>query len=153
NGRYIAILNNGWGTKESDYSQSIAILDTQSGQSSNLTLRDFPDARLKAKNSHQNYFYGIAFSSDGMAVYASIGSTGDPDGVLQGNTGNGIAVYKFDNGVLTPDRFIKVATTELPAGKSTRVNERHAPNRRIPFPAELAVVRNTKSTGDLLLVA
>src|SRR5438045_328703 len=45
NNRYIAILNNGWGTKESDYSQSIAILDTQSGQSSNLTLRDFPDAR------------------------------------------------------------------------------------------------------------
>src|SRR5436190_7964623 len=96
NNRYIAILNNGWGTKESDYSQSIAILDTQSGQSSNLTLRDFPDARLKAKNSHQGYFYGIAFSSDGSTVYASIGSTGDPDGMRPGNTGNGIAVYKFD---------------------------------------------------------
>src|SRR5215813_11097760 len=57
--RYVAILNNGWGTRESDYSQSIAILDTQSGQSSSFSLRDFPDARLKAKNSHQSYFYGI----------------------------------------------------------------------------------------------
>src|SRR5439155_12855362 len=145
NNRYIAILNNGWGTKESDYSQSIAILDTQSGQSSNLTLRDFPDARLKAKNSHQGYFYGIAFSSDGSTVYASIGSTGDPDGMRPGNTGNGIAVYKFDNGALTPDRFIKIASTPIPAGKSTRVNVQHAPNRLIPFPAELAVVRNSKS--------
>src|SRR5262249_49978485 len=58
--RYIAILNNGWGTKESDYSQSIAILDAQSSQSNSFSVRDFPDARLKAKNSHQSYFYGIA---------------------------------------------------------------------------------------------
>ena len=70
-----------------------------------------------------------------------------------GNTGNGIAVYKFDNGALTPDRFIKIASTPIPAGKSTRVNVQHAPNRLIPFPAELAVVRNSKSAGDLLLVA
>jgi DNA-binding beta-propeller fold protein YncE len=153
NKRYIAILNNGWGTRESDYSQSIAILDTQSSQATSFTLRDFPDARLKAKNSHQSYFYGVAFSSDGRAVYASIGSTGDPDGMRQGNTGNGIAVYKFDNGALTPDRFIKIATTPLPAGKSTRVSERQAPNRRVPYPAELAVVRNSKSAGDMLLVA
>src|SRR5207237_4470163 len=70
--RYIAILNNGWGTKESDYSQSIAILDTRSGQSNSFTLHDFPDARLKAKSAHHSFFYGIAFSSDGTAVYASI---------------------------------------------------------------------------------
>src|SRR5256885_414082 len=80
-GRYIAILNNGWGTKESDYSESIAILDTQSSQSSSFTLHDFPDNRLKSSHRiHQTYFYGIAFSSDGGSIYASFGSITDPDG-------------------------------------------------------------------------
>jgi DNA-binding beta-propeller fold protein YncE len=151
--RYIAILNNGWGTKESDYSQSIAILDTQSGQSNSFTLHDFPDARLKAKNSHQSYFYGIAFSSDGSAIYASVGSTGDPEGARQGNTGNGIAVYRFENGALSPERFIKIPTTPVPQGKSTHVGQRQVPNRLVPFPAELAVIRNPNPGGDLLLVA
>ena len=151
--RYIAILNNGWGTRESDYSQSIAILDTQSGQSSNVALHDFPDPRLKAKNSHQSYFYGIGFSSDGSAIYASIGSTSDPDGTRQGNTGNGIAVYKFESGTLTPERFIKIPTSPVPQGKSTHVSQRQVPNRLVPFPAELAVIRNPNPGGDLLLVA
>src|SRR5690349_9936969 len=140
--RYVAILNNGWGTKESDYSQSVAVLDTQSGQSNSFTLRDFPDPRLKAKNSHQSYFYGIAFSSDGSAIYASVGSTSDPEGGSAGNTGNGIAVYKFENGALTPERFIKIPTSPVPQGKSTHVSRRQVPNRLVPFPAELAVIRN-----------
>lgn len=151
--RYIAVLNNGWGTKESDYSQSIAVLDTQSGQSNSLALHDFPDARLRAKNSHQNYFYGIAFSSDGNAIYASVGSTSDPDGARPGNTGNGVAIYKFENGALTPDRFIKIPTSPVPQGKSTHVSQRQVPNRLVPFPAELAVIRNPNPGGDLLLVA
>src|ERR1035438_5780108 len=39
-GRYVATVNAGYGTYESQYKQSIAVLDTQTG-----ALADFPDAR------------------------------------------------------------------------------------------------------------
>ena len=32
----------------------------------------------------------------------------DPEGKKPGSTGNGIAVYRFANGTLTPDRFLKL---------------------------------------------
>ena len=41
NGRYVAILNAGYGARESQFRQSIAILDLESNR-----LTDFPDARL-----------------------------------------------------------------------------------------------------------
>ena len=40
-GKYLALLNNGFGSAESNYQQSIAILDLATNQ-----LRDFPDSRL-----------------------------------------------------------------------------------------------------------
>src|SRR5437764_11043218 len=51
--RYIAILNNGWGTRESRFQQSIAIYEVATGK-----LRDFPDARLGRK-ANQDFFYGL----------------------------------------------------------------------------------------------
>ena len=73
-GKYLALLNNGRGTAESQYDQSIAILELASNQ-----LRDFPDPRLKV-NARQTYFLGLAWSSDGKELYASIASLTDPEG-------------------------------------------------------------------------
>src|SRR5271170_6806678 len=39
-GRYVVTVNAGYGTKESKFEQSLAVLDTQTGQ-----LADFPDDR------------------------------------------------------------------------------------------------------------
>ena len=89
-GRYAALLNNGYGTVESGIKQSIAIVDLQTNQ-----VVDFPDDRL-AENAHQSYFVGLAFNSDGTRLYASMGSLTDPVGEHPGNTGNGIAVYRFE---------------------------------------------------------
>ncbi len=58
-GRYAALLNDGYGTQLSKARQSIAILDLQT----NL-ITDFPDDRL-GEDAHQSYFLGLAFSSDG----------------------------------------------------------------------------------------
>ena len=90
-GRYAALLNQGYGTQESGGRQSIAILDLSNNQ-----LRDFPDDRLKDDYSaHQSYFIGLAFSSDGKFLYASMGSITDPTGEKPTGTGNGVAVYKL----------------------------------------------------------
>ncbi len=91
-GRYAALLNNGYGSAESGTKQSIAIVDLQTNQ-----VTDFPEQRLD-REAHQSYFIGLAFSSDGSRLYASIGSISDPTGEHPGNTGNGIAVYRFEAG-------------------------------------------------------
>jgi hypothetical protein len=101
-GKYLAILNNGYGTAESDFEQSIALLDLTSNQ-----LRDFPDRRLALK-AKQTYFLGLMWSSDGAELYASMASLTDPDGKKSGDTGNGVAVYRLQNGALTPERFLKL---------------------------------------------
>ena len=75
-GRYAALLNQGYGTQEAGARQSIAILDLSNNQ-----LRDFPDDRLSDDHSTpQSYFIGLAFSSDAKHLYASIGSITDPTG-------------------------------------------------------------------------
>ena len=73
-GRYAALLNNGYGTQQSQAHQSITILDLGTNQ-----LNDFPDARL-SDTAHQTYFLGLAFGSDGKHLYASMGSITDPTG-------------------------------------------------------------------------
>jgi len=97
-GRYLALLNNGRGTKESGYKQSISILDLQTNQ-----LSDYPDSRLHV-NARQTFFLGLAFSGDGKRLYAFFASLTDPEGKLAGDTGNGIAVYAFTDGRVTPIR-------------------------------------------------
>src|SRR3982074_1019151 len=112
-GRYAALLNQGYGTQETGARQSIAILDLSNNQ-----LHDFPDDRLSDETStHQSYFIGLAFSSDSSHLYASMGSITDPTGEKPKSTGNGIAVYKFAAGQVTPERFIKIAPPRLAEGK------------------------------------
>jgi hypothetical protein len=122
-GRYAALLNQGYGTQESGARQSIGILDLSNNQ-----LRDFPDDRLSDDYStRQSYFIGLAFSSDGKHLYASMGSITDPTGEKPKSTGNGIAVYKFAGGQVTPERFIKIAPQKLAEGKEVAFGLRTTP--------------------------
>ena len=145
-GHYAALLNNGYGTQKTQTKQSITVLDL----TTNL-LSDYPDSRL-SDTAHQSYFLGLAFSSDGRHLYASMGSITDPTGAKSGNTGNGIAVYKFDDGKVTPERFLKIAPQKLAAGKKVSFGLRETvAGTAIPYPAGLTVV--TGKSGDRLLVA
>ena len=145
-GRYLAILNNGRGTAESKFQQSIALLDLTSNQ-----VRDFPDSRL-AVNARQTYFLGLAWSSDGKELYASMASLTDPAGKAPGDTGNGIAVYRLQNSGLTAERFLKLPMVALPKGKRfTYYAKSVASGEAIPYPAGLAIVKY--DGGDALLVA
>ncbi len=145
-GHYAALLNNGYGTQASQAQQSIAILDLRSNQ-----LTDFPDARL-AENAHQTYFLGLAFSLDGSHLYASVASLTDPTGAKRDNTGNGIAVYKFEAGKVAAERFIKIAPQPIAVGKKVAFGVRETPaGTAVPYPAGLAVVGAAGS--EKLLVA
>jgi hypothetical protein len=53
---------------EAKFQQSISLLDLATDQ-----LRDFPDARL-GLTAKQTYFLGLAWSSDGAELYASMAS-------------------------------------------------------------------------------
>ena len=145
-GHYAALLNDGYGTQRSQAQQSITILDLKSN-----TLADFPDPRL-GESAHQSYFLGLAFASDGGHLYASIGSITDPTGAKAGNTGNGIAVYKFEDGKVSPERFLKIAPQKIAKGKQVGFALRQtAPGTAISYPAGLAVISGTGT--DKLLVA
>lgn len=158
-GRYAALLNQGYGTQESGARQSIAILDLSNNQ-----LHDFPDDRL-GEDARQSYFLGLAFSSDGKHLYASMGSITDPSGDKPGDTGNGIAVYKFADAQVSPERFLKIPPQRLAEGKEVAFALRKTPaETAIPYPAGFAVlppqakVERRASTpvtaaGDRLLIA
>ncbi len=161
-GRYAALLNQGYGTEESGGRQSIAILDLSNNQ-----VHDFPDDRLSDEYStRQSYFIGLAYSTDGKHIYASMGSITDPTGDKPKSTGNGIAVYKFADGQVTPERFIKIAPQSIAPGKEVAFGLRKTPaGTALPYPAGLAVLPGGKNemerrasspvtaTGDRLLIA
>ncbi len=148
NGRYAALLNQGYGTQESGARQSIAILDLSNNQ-----LHDFPDDRLSDDYStQQSYFIGLAFSSDGRHIYASMGSITDPTGEKPKSTGNGIAIYKFADGQITPERFIKIPPQPIAQGKEVAFGDRKTPaGTALPYPAGFAVLAG--ANGDRLLIA
>src|ERR1700679_1844145 len=65
-GRWVVSLNDGYGTFESQYKQSIAVLDTKTG-----AVKDFPDDRV-GERAAQTFFSGFAFSKDGTKLYARL---------------------------------------------------------------------------------
>jgi hypothetical protein len=148
-GRYAALLNDGYGTQESMATQSIAILDLKTNQ-----LSDYPDKRFSEEERvHQSYFLGLVFSSNGKHLYASVGSVTDPTGEKAGNTGNGIAVYSFAGGKVAPERFIPIAPQALATGKKVAIAlGATPPGTAIPYPAGLALV-SAGAGRDRLLVA
>lgn len=144
--RYVVTVNDGYGTFESKYEQSIAVYDTKTG-----VLGDFPDDRTPARKAKQTLYSGLAFSRDGSHLYASMGATTDPTGEKEGDTGNGIVVYSFADGKIAPERFIKLPLQQLAPGHTTRLIEEKDGDRGIPFPAAIALV--SVNGSDKLLVA
>jgi len=145
-GRYAALLNDGYGTGKSEGRQSVAILDLRSDK-----LADFPDRRFP-KSAHHSLFLGLAFSSDAHQLYASVGSLTDATGAKKGDLGNGIAVYRLNKGKLKPERFIRIAPQQLARGKKVASGFGKVPaGSAIAYPAGLVVVR--QAGEDHLLVA
>jgi len=145
-GRYAALLNDGYGTQETLATQSIAVLDLKTN-----ALTDFPDQRF-GENVHQSYFLGLVFGSDGKHLYASVGSITDPTGEKAGDTGNGIAVYSFSKGKVAAERFIAIEPQTLAAGKKIAIAlQKTPPGTAISYPAGLALI--SAGGHDQLLVA
>ena len=140
-GRWIAALNGGYGTLESGYMQSIGVMDAQTGQ-----VKDFPDARTLV-DAKQTFFSGLAFRPDGQELYAGIASSTNPLGDGKQATGNGIAIYSFDAGVLKPKRFVKLPWVKLPAGARTDYMEKEGGEFAIPYPSALAVLPGSCAVG------
>jgi len=155
-GRYVVTVNAGYGTFESGYMQSLAVMDTRTG-----TVADFPDGRTPV-DAKQTLYSGLAFSRDGRHVYASMGSTSDPIGDGGKKVGNGVVVYGFsgssdggsDGGKIVPERMIKIPLQQLAAGRKTKLVGGVDGDKGVPFPAAIAVVRGTGASGtEKLLVA
>jgi len=144
-GHYAALLNDGYGTQETLARQSISILNLDTNK-----ITEYPDARL-SDEAHQSYFIGLAFSSDGKHLYASVGSLTDPTGARKGDLGNGIAVYSFSAGKVRPERFIPISLQLLPTGKMLAVGLKAPAHLAIPYPAGMALIAN--GGHDKLLVA
>ena len=145
-GRYVVTVNAGFGTVESDYKQSLAVLDTQTG-----VVTDFPDDRTLAQTAKQTLYSGLAFSHDGKQLYASMGSLTDPLGDGKDKTGSGVVVYSFTAGKIAPERFIPLPLQQLAPGRTTRLIDQKDGDKGVPFPAAIGV---TWPTGtEKLLVA
>src|SRR5436305_5127252 len=133
-GLYAALLNDGHGSQETSGHQSIAVLNLTTNQ-----IAEYPDTRFR-EDAHQSYFIGLAFSSDGKHLYASVGSLTDPTGANPGNTGNGIAVYSFSQGKVAPERFIPIPLQPLSLGKKLAVGLKARQQMAIPYPAGMAPI-------------
>lgn len=145
-GRYLATVNSGYGTFESKYQQSIAVLDTQTGK-----IMDFPEPRT-ALRAPQTLYSGLAFGTDGGHLYAVFDSLTEPAGNQKDQTGNAIAVYTFRDGKLAPERLLPVPLQQLAPGKTqNQVGAREPPGVAIPVPAGIAVFRGAAGNDELLI--
>jgi DNA-binding beta-propeller fold protein YncE len=148
-GRYVVTVNVGYGTFESKYEQSLAVMDTQTGK-----VTDFPDARTGV-DSKETLYSGLAFSPSGHYLYASMASLTAPEGdKATGNreqgtgnreqgtakTGNGIAVYGFDAGKITPERLIPIGLQKLEGARKTKLIGGADGAMGVPYPAAIAVI-------------
>jgi YVTN family beta-propeller protein len=143
-GRYVVTVNNGYGSFESGYMQSLAVMDTQTGK-----LVDSPDPRTLVQ-SNQVLFSGLAFSPDGKTLYGSIVSATDPQGKQPDDTGSGIQVYGFDAGKLSRQRVIKIPLQALPPGRTTKLVNGVEGNLGLPYPAAIAYVNGKLLIADNL---
>src|ERR1700683_4411894 len=144
-GRYVVTVNAGYGTFESQYEQSLAVLDTQTG-----AIADFPDARTSVR-AKQTLYSGLAFSHDGNHIYVSMGSLSNPAGDGNAAVGSGVAVYSFAAGKVAPERLIHLPVAPLPKGRKTLFSAEAGKDQGIPFPAAIAVIGDAGQ--EKLLVA
>jgi hypothetical protein len=143
-GRYVVTVNAGYGTFESAYMQSLAVLDTQTG-----AVTDFPDDRTGTK-AKQTLYSGLAFSGDGKHLYASMGSETDPVGDGHKKTGSGVVVYGFDAGKIVRERMLSIPLQQLAPGRKTKLIDGVDGDKGVPFPAAIVVL---KGSPEKLLVA
>ncbi len=143
--RYVVTVNAGFSTFESQYQQSLAVLDTQTG-----AVADFPDSRTLVF-AHQTLYSGLAFSRDGSHLYASMASLTDPLGKGKDATGSGIVVYSFTEGKIAPERLIPLPLQQLAPGKKTRLIGSKDGDKGVPYPAAIVVVGS--AGAEKLLVA
>ncbi len=143
--RYVVTVNAGFSTFESQYQQSLAVLDTQTG-----AVADFPDSRTLVF-AHQTLYSGLAFSRDGNHLYASMASLTDPLGKGKDATGSGIVVYSFTEGKIAPERLIPLPLQQLAPGKKTRLIGSKDGDKGVPYPAAIVVVGS--AGAEKLLVA
>ena len=143
--RYVVTVNAGFGTFESKYEQSLAVLDTKTG-----ALADFPDARTLV-SAKQTLYSGLAFSGDGKHLYASMGSTTTPLGDGKYATGSGVVVYSFSEGKIAAERFLALPLQQLAPGRKTSLSGTTESDKGVPFPAAIAVLGSGAS--EKLLVA
>jgi len=144
-GRYVVTVNAGYGTFESGYMQSLAVMDTETGK-----VADFPDDRTLV-GAQQTLYSGLAFSRDGRHIFASMGSTTDPIGERADDTGNGVVVYGFSDGKIVRERMIKIPLQQLAGARRTMLVGGTEGDKGIPFPAAIAVVGS--ACAEKLLVA
>jgi DNA-binding beta-propeller fold protein YncE len=133
-GRYVVTVNAGYGTFESKYEQSLAVMDTQTGR-----VEDYPDERT-ATTGKQTLYSGLAFSGDGRHLYASMASLTDPTGSEKGDVGNGIAMYGFNEGKIMPERIIPIGLQKLAGERRTRLIGGKDGALGVPYPAAIAVL-------------
>src|SRR5579872_1224537 len=144
--RYLALVNAGFGTVESNYEQSVAILDTSTGK-----LTDYPEPRTDQRAA-QTYYSGIAFSADDSHLYVSFDSITDANGEKDNDTGNGIGVYNFTGDALTPQRVLHIPLLHLRNGRfQHHGNMKLEENEAVPAPAGLAVVKGSDGSEKLLV--
>jgi DNA-binding beta-propeller fold protein YncE len=142
----VVTVNAGFGSFESKYEQSLAVLDTTTG-----ALTDFPDDRTVSKTDKQTLFSGLAFSRDGEHIFASMASLTAPTGAGKNATGNAIVVYTFTDGKIAPERLIPLPLQQLAPGRKTKLIGDGYGDRGIPYPAAIAMVGAARS--EKLLVA
>lgn len=145
-GRYLAILNAGYGTYESQYSQSIALLDTRTGD-----VLDFPEERTQG-HVDQTLYQGLAFSNDGKHLYASFESLSAPEGGKPNQTGNAVAIYQIADGKLTAERLMAIPLQPLAVGKKQNAIGATLPKGKAnPAPAGLAVLKGANGSEQILV--
>jgi DNA-binding beta-propeller fold protein YncE len=144
--RHLAVINAGYGTFESKYDQSIAVLDTVTGK-----ITDVPDERT-GNGAHQTMYAGLAFSLDGKHLYASFDSLSAPEGNGKEDTGNAIAVFAVAEGAITAEKLIPVPLQVLEKGRTqNQLGKRIPDGQAIPAPAGLAVVRGRDGSEQILV--
>src|ERR1700742_308020 len=145
-GRYLAVVNAGYGTFESRYQQSIAVLDIQTGK-----VTDFPEPRT-AMGLPQTLYSGLAFGKDGTHLYAVFDSLSAPEGDNKEATGNAVAVYEFNNGQVKPQQLLPVPLQQLALGKlQTPLGVALPAGTAIPSPAGIAVRKGPDDIDELLI--
>jgi DNA-binding beta-propeller fold protein YncE len=145
-GRYLALVNAGFGTFESRYEQSIAVLDIKTGK-----VTDFPEPRT-AFGLPQTLYSGLAFGKDGTHLYAVFDSLTAPQAMGKDQTGNAVAVYSFHDGQVKAEQLLAVPLQQLAPGKlQNRIGVALPAGTAIPSPAGIAVRQGAGGTDELLV--